>query len=420
MTRNLKFLKSDATQAWIGQFDPQDQALVVEMLQKMLVVTRDGFVERLLRLITSKSGGQPVGLYAERELRSHDGKPNRLFKQSDRRPLRAVGAGPRPIDPYRAYDADVGSEGIVAQAISELCRRHSSRFFNHPGPDQIRKYQIRKFVLVTDFIGSGDRVRKYLDAAWRVASVKSWWSARATAGLSFEVIAYSGTVSGRTYVESHRARPEVSLVTPCPTINESFSRDKRYALHTLCAKYSPTSRGIPATGYGWGGALIAFSHGVPNNVPLIFFKKSPSWIPLFPERVTAEAREFFSDEPESAAQLRSRLIAMRQERLARSIVLDAVDPKIRNLVIVLATLSRPPRTRENVALQSGLTLSEVDTALSDAIGYGWIDGKNRLTDRGHAELQHLRMDEVNLSALPHETDDDYCPRQLRVPVSLSR
>ncbi|MBY3125548.1 phosphoribosyltransferase-like protein [Rhizobium laguerreae] len=420
MTRNIAFMKSEATLAWVGQFDPTDQALVTEMLEKMLLVSRNGFVERLIKLIRSKNGGNPIGLYAERELRSHDGRPNRLFKQSDRKPFRAAGAGPRPIDPFHAYDADVGSEGIVAQAVSELCRRFPKVYFNHPGPDQIRKNKIRRFVLVTDFIGSGDRVRKYLDAAWRVASVRSWWSARATVGMSFEVIAYSATPQGQSYVEAHRTKPDVSLVAPCPTISNSFSREKKYALQNLCAQYSPAARHLPSTGYGWVGALIAFAHGAPNNVPLIFFKKSPTWIPLFPERVTSDVRDLFTDETETSEQLRERLRAMRQSRLSQSGILDSVDPQVRNLVVVLAALSRPPRTRQSVALQSSLTLSEVDAVLAKAIGFGWIDGRNRLTDRGQAELRRMRVDQFDLSGLPHETEDDYCPHQLRAPVSLSR
>jgi len=99
----------------------------------------------------------------------------------------------------------------VAQLVSEVCRAHPQQVFNHPGPDAIRKRRIRRFVLVTDFIGSGKRARTYLQAAWRVRSVRSWWSARATKGLSFEVVAYAATQSGRAVVERHPSRPEVHV-----------------------------------------------------------------------------------------------------------------------------------------------------------------------------------------------------------------
>ena len=91
------------------------------------------------------------------------------------------------------YDPQVGSEGLIASLITQLCRERRDQFLNHPGPDSIRRKKLRAFFLITDFIGSGERVCDYLTAAWRVASVKSWSSFHL---LRFEVIAYSATDKG--------------------------------------------------------------------------------------------------------------------------------------------------------------------------------------------------------------------------------
>jgi hypothetical protein len=142
------------------------------MLQELQLVSREAFGERLRELIisTQRTGGAPVGLYAERELRHRFGVPHRLFKEKGRKHKRAVGGGPQPVRPTKAYDPRVGSEGIVAQLVSELCREHPTKFYSHPGPDTIRAKNIRRFLLVTDFIGSGTRAWRYLEAAWRVKS----------------------------------------------------------------------------------------------------------------------------------------------------------------------------------------------------------------------------------------------------------
>ena len=188
------------------------------------MVSADEFLDRLEALVEARvaPGRTPIGLYAEREIRKYKGVPNRLFKEkSFRGRSRAMGAGPKPVQSPRTIDPEVGSEGLIALAITGLCRRNRSVFISHPGPDQIRKRKVRTFLLLTDFIGSGFRARNYLDAAWRLASVKSWWS---FGWLRFEVVAYAATEAGKAAVETHPSRPTVHLVAACPTISSRFTK----------------------------------------------------------------------------------------------------------------------------------------------------------------------------------------------------
>jgi hypothetical protein len=420
MSGNSSFIKSEATLAWLGQFNPQDQDLVTEMLRSMSLVSRDAFYERLILLIKKRAGDGkgPIGLYAEREVQKWGGKPNRLFKQRKGKIRRAHGAGPKPIQPLGAYNADVGSEGLVSGLISELCRGNAQTFLNHPGPDQIRKFKVRRFFLVTDFIGSGNRAATYLEATWRVCSVRSWWSARATKGMSFEVIAYSATDEGKTFVEKHRTRPYVHLVAACPTIWNSFGAENARKIEQLCDTYFRGTPDMPSLGYGSSGALIAFAHGAPNNTPLIFHKKKRSWLPLFPERLTAETRYTFSQVRQESDDLRARLVAMRQRRLARSNIVEANNRRVTDLVIVLAALGRPPRAYDKIALKTRLTLLEVEQVMSIALKHGWIDGNNQLTEAGQAELNRLRKPTPRILPLTIAPPDQYCPKKLRAPVKV--
>jgi hypothetical protein len=418
---NAAFLKLEATRAWLGQFDPADQGLAGDLLRAMMLVSRDAFAERLRLLILQRleAGGQPVGLYAERELRHRFGRPHRLFKQAKTKVKRAFGVGPPPVQPTRSYDADVGSEGLVAQIVSELCREQPKRFFNHPGPDQIRKEKIRRFVLITDFIGSGKRARTYLEAAWRVRSVRSWWSARANRGLCFEVVAYAAASAGRAHVERHPSKPLVSLVTTCPTISSVGSYDSRKAMVALCNKYSPVKpSSFPPLGFGSAGVLIAFAHGIPNNAPAIFHKRSAFWAPLFPARVTSATRAEFSSD-DDVETVRARLVALRQTRLASAGWVAKAKPRVRNILLTLAALSRSPRTPEAVSGRTGLTVVEVEQALARGLAFGWIDGRNILTDAGHAELAAVREGQPPFEVLPDQTDAVYYPRSLRAPSEAS-
>jgi hypothetical protein len=372
-------------------------------------VSRDAFGEKLRNLIVRRvsAAAQPVGLYVERELRHRP-----LFQQVESPPRRAFGTGPPPID---AEKGDVGSEGIIAQIVSELCREQPKLILNHPGPDEIRRTKMRRFIIVTDFIGSGKRVCDYLDAAWRVRSVRSWWSTRATKGLSFEVVSYSASEQGTYSVAQHSTAPLLRVAVACPTIDSIRPIKSGEAVAALCEKYSPVSAAkFPPLGFGDVGALIAFAHSVPNNTPAILHKRSASWVPLFTNRVTATARSTFGS-PDEEEEVRQKLLGLRQSRLAVSDWLAVATPVYRNRLLVLAALGRAPRTVESVSGRLGLTFMEVEAALSEASRNGWVDSSYHVTDAGHAELEAARRSRSTTKALPPLPDVFYCPTSLRAP-----
>lgn len=415
MAGNAKFLRSATTQAWLSQFDPAEQPTAQAMLEAMLLVSRDAFAERLQALVRERIDAEPgcVGLYVEREWPARRGVPHRLFKQAKGPPKRAYGKGPDPIKPIRPHDLEVGSEGIVAQLLTEVCRTSKGRAVMQPGPDAIRRKRIRRFVLVTDFIGSGARCCRYLQAAWRVASVRSWWSLRATTGMAFEVVTYSGTAAGIQRIRSHPSAPRVSQVSGCPTVESSFDSGTRREVRELCELRNP-DKSFPALGFDQTGALIAFAHGAPNNCPACLFKKAGGWAPLFPARVTESSRAAFAVE-NPVEEVQARLIQMGQRRLAAS-ALNAVVASRRALLVVMAALSNPPRTVEAISRKTQLTLLEVQREIAKGVSLGWIDGRNRVTDAGHAELARLRAAPSGAPAAPQVPDTPYYPTSLRAPV----
>ena len=420
MAGNTSFLRADATQAWLSQFKPEDQDAAADLLRSMALVTRDKFAERLLEVLASclEDGNTPIGLYVERELRHRKGVPHRLFKESEGKIRRAYGVGPEPVKPVKPWIPDVGSEGLVAQIVSEFCRKHTKTVFNHPGPDQIRKHKIRRFVLVTDYIGSGKRAWTYLQAAWRVRSVRSWWSAKKRHGMRFEVVAYAASRDGRNRVEAHPSQPKLRVATSCPTIRNTFGSSKRATIVDLCRRYSPSKDGDPM-GFGNVGALIAFAHGVPNNAPLMLYKRGTNWSALFPARLTSGSRSDFDKDGDTADAIRDKLTKMRQKRLAESGWIETGKKHARATLMVLAALSQRPRHAEAVSGRTGLTIIEVGDALQRALTYKWIDGRNRVTDEGHDQLSHLRKQGLKISPLPVEEEELYYPKMLRAPAGVS-
>jgi hypothetical protein len=417
VANNKRFIASATTQAWLSQFDPAAQGDMVKMLQAMRLVTRDHFADsirtRLLQ-VSDRTKGR-IGLYVEREIPPKKSPPAPLFQQSEVKPRRAFGPGPGPIQPAVDQPGDVGSEGIVAQLVSELCRELPDKFVSHPGPDALRskKKPIKSLILVTDLIGSGERAERYLNAAWRVFSFKSWWSGRRSNGLTFDIVAYAATASGKSRVLSHRLSPCVRLVTECPTIDTAFDAEQATVIKRICAQYNPHAGTADVLGYQNTGALIAFAHGAPNNCPRILHKSSASWTPLFARRVTAATRSEFPNELDQQ-EIQQRLVNMRHKRLSEGHDWSRAAKGTLETYLVLAALSHPPRTIEVVARRTGLTFLETESFLFKAIANAWVDKHYRLTDQGQAHLRAAKK--KRRVALPVGSVKMYYPSALRVPA----
>jgi len=378
--------------AWIKQLREDDQLLGCNLLNSITLVNHAEFVADLRRLIIDKSNQVDgmVALFAEREIRRGKNKvPHRLYKEPYRKKhRRAYGMGPQPVQPKMNYDLTVGSEGIVSWLVSELCVEFAGKFICHPSPDQIRNKKIRMFVLVTDLIGSGNRASEYLESAWCVASVKSW---RSLKYLSFGVIAYSGTNAGVKRVKHHNSNPTIDLVKPCPTIDSEFDKETSKRIKSLCIYYDPVDHdSIESLGYMGSGALIAFSHGCPNNMPRILHKPRKNiWKPMFPKRKTSAVRHIFG-EKDNPNELKKRLDRLHQKRLAQGHWISKASKEGQKMLILLAALSRGPRFTEAIARKTGLTIPEIEILLEKAKQWRWVSSNSYLTATGKGQLSHAR------------------------------
>lgn len=408
--------------AWLAQFAPQDRGNAARLLAAVRDVSGDEFRDSMTELLTARIAAVPghVALFVEAERGHRHGRAHRLFKEAESKPRRAFGsAGPPVVQPLRTVDPEVGSEGLVANIVSQVHRQHRKRVSIHPGPDLIRSRHVRRFVLVTDFIGSGDRAFRYLDAAWRVRSVRSWWSARATKGLSFEVVAFSGTEAGRERVEAHPTRPTVHLVEGCPTVAGSFDVPAdRERMVSLCAKYAPKGVSLDWMGYGEAGALITFAHGMPNNAPILFWKASRSakapWCPLYPERITSRRRKPLTAPGEVEA-MTIDLWRITARQVLASPRFRSAPLALRDAVLVLLALNRFPFTPTALAARTRLKVERTNEALGRARRYGWIDNHCHVTERGRRELVRLALPVPE--RVPFEDASLYVPRSLRAPRS---
>jgi hypothetical protein len=394
--------------AWLDAFPVAERETARILVDEILLVGADEFkrgLTDLLDQIRLEHGVErPIALYVEREVETDD--------DDEVLPLiagtahgRATGDGPNPV-PFDSTKPEIGSEGLLANLITNYCRLHAPKAMNHPGPDLLRKYRAGPIVIVADFIGSGNRVWEMLEAFRAIATFRSWRSYRL---IKFFVVAYSGTEEGIRLVQSSGLRPTVSTVAGCPTVTGAFRGAVRDAVYQLCRTYPP-SHSTPL-GYGYSGALIAFEHGVPNNAPPILHSNRKNWRPLFKRRSTIEANADFP--PTNAKEIANRAEQMLRVQNAQRFLADARGRRWIHTMLVLAAIDGGARTAPAISAQTRLHLPAVREILAFTLLARWTKSTHTLTKLGRAELRRLRKRRARTPVLPKPNKPFYYPSQLR-------
>lgn len=406
--------------SWLNRFSEPERDTAGQLIDQILLVSRDDFANGLRGLLDDIAGQRrhlpgKMALYAERPVKKVYGRIPAFF--ADSRHGRASGTGTQPIvvDPR---DQEVGSEGIIAQLITDYCRRNPANALNHPGPTRMRQDKVKKIVLLTDFIGSGDRITGMLESLRYVATLRSW---RSYGLIRFIVLAYSGLTEGVSITRSHKLRPDVHLVAGCPTIANTFRGKQRSKIEALCRAHP--SRHPQPLGYGtrsWvypsdeGGALIAFAHGCPNNVPAILYSRASGWVPLFEGRSTPDAPDAFLPEGHEVA-LDQRAQNLLRIRDAQKSLLSVENEGWISAMLVLAAADEGLRTIADISGRTHLSIARVTKLVALAKNARWLTETGRLTRLGRYERERLRRRRRRTPVLPGERNTFYYPTQLRAP-----
>lgn len=412
MTFSLKL--SNRT-TWLSQFSFADRPLAQSLADSLRFVPdaelKTSLDQKLSQVLAEMD--TPTALFVEREQKHPGGKTQRLYKQRNKSPKTAYGVAAGPVVPKFDYDPKVGSEGIIAQFLSQFCKEHPKHLF-HPTVKRCIERKVKRFVLVTDFIGSGERTTDWLESAWRTATLRSWHSYGL---LRFEIVAFTATEMGENAVTSHPSSPTVRYCLSCPTIDSEFQTREAQQIKDLCLRKDPIGPDPKESlGYHGTGALIAFAHSIPNNVPRLLFESAAGWRPLFYKRVTRD--RFEETESSAEADLR-RLERLRHRRLAAAVRTKMKRDNIRKMFLFLAASSRSPRTAAALSRKTGFLIDEIVRMQDVSIKAGWSDASGRLTDAGQRELQHARMaGKVGLSGRLPGSDEPYYPQTLRAPQNL--
>lgn len=303
-----------------------------------------------------------------------------------------------------------------------ICRGDSrERFILNAGPDVMRNedHEIRVAFVVCDFIGTGSRVRSFLDSFWRMATIKSWSSLKL---LKFYVLAYSGTPEGIELVRSHPCEPQVHWIAPCPTLDTEYGTTDSLVLREIFIRYDPIDHDpIDSLGYGGQAAMLVFAHGCPNNAPRVLYKRGKGrgkWKPLLRERgnILGDLRSV--DDPRRQL---ARFGKLAPDAAARRLRSAALSSEGVGRLLVLTAIKAGYRFNESIAHAAGMNLPDVDRAIKSLQQLGWISRGIRLTSEGHRNLTLAGPMKVKSRETTSPPDffgrRVYYPKSLRPPVT---
>lgn len=419
MCLNARLSSYGTSQQWLQQFLPADTVDAAAMLDAMLLLNEEqvsaAIRSQLYALADRRSGRRRrVALYVEREM-----EQKAFFRSTitldtkGKHHYRAMGrTGPPAVKPIRS-GTRVGSEGLIAFVISQAKEARPKIFMNQPGPDLLRgkTAPAGTIALVTDFIGSGSRLRSMLDALWAVPTVRAW---RSRGWVDFCVVAAAGTAAGMTSVRRHRLRPDVHVEHVAPTIVKVGDRRQAKRWFSLINRYGPNAgRGASRWGFGNSAALIAFNYRLPNNTPALLHQSTSTWHALYDGPAPDDLRPAFG------LRRMSDVIAFAATNMGIRMPPGLDGPDAATILVLSAMRGRWRRGKE-IALseQTGMTTPDVMKIVLRALRAKLITNQGRLTDAGHQMLEAARRPERKRPDIPTSTDP-YYPSKLRTPRDSS-
>lgn len=409
-------LSSSATaQGWISQFEAGDQDAAATLLDRLTLMNESEVADRIfqqLEAITVSKGR--IALYAEREIAEATAFPlEEYVDAAGKSCTRAVPSAKfMAVKPKRGATR-VGSEGWMAFLISQAVKANP-KYVNHPSPAQYTtaspSNRISRVVIVTDFIGSGDRIWTMLEKFWRVPTFAAWWS---RGYIRFHVVAAAGTSAGIARIKSHKCGPTFGVSTVIASL--TGPAPKPWAANWLrLANFYGRKHASPL-GHKNSAALVAFDYGMPNNVPAILVEKFAGWKPFYRGRAPKDLRPFFGLPPTAWDLLRN--VAEQQwtkVRKAFSFRARRRD-KATMLSFLIALRGRWHADAEiEVAERSGLQTDEVIRLRKVATTAGWISERGRITDSGRKLLKAGTKPVRKAPKMLAGSIEPYYPTSLRV------
>ena len=316
--------------------------------------------------------------------------------------------------------ATQGSEDLVCSLIANTVRTDETIWFDHPSLNVLREEKILNIILIDDSIGSGKRIKKYIQTMMSSKTFKSWWSG---GFIKFHIVTFARTLESEQLIinsipgEDHQNRihPKSSKVEFISHIVYSKNRlDYRWGQHykdilELCdsQKKIPKDR---RRGYGDVMGNIVFEHSVPNNIPGVLWRKQDVVKPLFPNRTLAN---WITKLLKGPVQLTPKDVNTKVNRGILKLPSEMIE--------LILLIKQGVRQTTTLAFRQEFDLKYTASILKDAINLGLVSQSIYITEAGitalkrYAQTANISADKTNrLIYIPDSWYSDQASVQLPI------
>lgn len=431
-------LESDMAKRWLENFEDKDVLDARILAESVRLVSSSeletGLTDRISEIARLHHSGS-LALFAVRELDPDIPIEAILTEETDSntRALTVEGQKVRvlaswyrrnksslePASYFPANNADspsrsrigvpTGSEATIGTFIRDTCERNGRKWLDHPSIETMRGTKTRTVILIDDIIGSGTRLRTFIESLFKNRTFRSWFSLKR---FKIHVVTFAATAQQLDRLSTHPRIEKVHFCIRLSPGDASWGHGQMDRITDLCKRYAEqTSRKSFPLGYKEAFTNICFQHKCPNTAPAILWAGTDKWKALFNVRPILDIRAWPTSLSETERQKRV-LEAIRQTQLSTTFTTSFLTAADRQLIIFLALIARGIRTIPNIcaALQIPeiqcieiLRICQTKRLVSDM----------RLTAQGKAELNFAKKRREKIKRDMKQDVGYYYPKSLR-------
>jgi hypothetical protein len=375
---------------WLAQFDPADVQTATLLLDSLILVDQallEREIERTLDTFLRRHRGR-VALFATVERPKRDRRKRLLDFSKPFFPQQRTDDNPERKPENYASLANTGSEGAMLHFCRDYSRKKIGRVLSHPGLEQLRKKRVRWIICLDDLIGSGNRMKEFVEWIYEDKTVRSWHSFR---WIRIAVLSFAASRFGCETLKPIRMISEMILCQHLTEGREIWTENERRLIETLCYKYSKKyDLGFPL-GYKSAFSMILFSPGCPNTNPAIFWAKKKGWMPLVPG--TGRAATLLEQGRKDGQSQQERILRiLGQSRLTKPSFFQRLNPESQKLLLLLSCIAKKKRQVYVLSEMLSAPISRVEGWCKRCQELGWIDSDNILTVSGRNALEAARRE----------------------------
>lgn len=314
--------------------------------------------------------------------------------------------------------ATPGSEGLIGNAIREFtgdrpARRAKPQRWLHPatGLKRLRELRVRRFLLVTDYAGSGQQAVEFARTFTRHRTVRSW---RSYGLVRISVLCYAATSLARDRLEEESSIDEVHVCRPAASFSSvAWTDSERDAVRDLFDRYLDADERADALGYRHSGGLFATHSRVPNNLPILLRRRTRAdWRGFFEKRVFPRDLIDELGTYTSRRDLVGVTLRARQIRISRVLQRGRFRTPADRLIAVLALLALRRHSQADLSEILHVPEARVRECLDFLRRSGMVSASYALTDEGIRELKAAKR--LSRAVPPRPiSEETYYPQALR-------